>query len=79
MSVIAEWRNHTFEVSPTKIASFRDMKITAGVETKKVTVTDDKQQGVSVKNGKPRKVTFTAMLSTVMGCTDIEYECMTYV
>lgn len=76
--VIAEWNGHSFEVSPQRIISFKDLKVTGSTETKKVT-TSGKEQAVSVKNGNARNVTMTAILNYVTGCTNVQDEALSFV
>ena len=78
MGMIAEWNGHSFVVSPSLIQSFRDLKITGSVETKKVT-TVGSEQAVAVKNNNARNVTLTAILSTAAGCGDVKGEALNFV
>ena len=57
---VGRWNGHQFEVSRTKILSFRDLQVKASIETEEKL--DDRTKYAAVKNSKPTEVSFTIVL-----------------
>ena len=74
--IVAKWKDHVFEISPTVIRGIDAISIKGASEI------EEKQSGsqkyVSRKAGKPFDVSFTVLLNGHMGC-DVRKEAMTFV
>ena len=67
MAEIARWGDHVFEVSPSVIRSFEELKIKGSSETEDKLSEKDKY--VSRKNGKPSELSLAVILNAFAGCS----------
>lgn len=73
---IARWNNHKFEVSASKIYSFKSLQIKGSSELK-----DKKESGqgqVSRKGANPTEISMTVCLNAFTGC-DVKKEAMAFI
>lgn len=74
MATIANWNGHTFEVSPSLIRGFSDLKIDGGCET--TTKNSSKQKYEERKYGESPTISMTVHLNAQLGVTDVYSEAM---
>lgn len=74
---MAQWNGHTFDVSPSIIRGFTDMKIKGGSDTK--TKTKNKQKYVKREAGSVSEISMAINLHAYLGIDDVYAEAMGFV
>lgn len=74
MATIANWNGHTFEVSPTLIRGFTELRIEGGCET--TTKNSSKQKYEERKYGESPTISMKVHLNAQLGVTDVYAEAM---
>ena len=74
---MARWNDHTFEVSPSIVRGFTDMKIKGGSDTK--AKTGGKQKYVKRVSGSAREISMSILLHAYLGISDVCAEAMSFV
>ena len=74
MATIANWNGHTFEVSPSLIRGFSELRIEGGCET--TTKNSSKQKYEERKYGESPTISMKVHLNAQLGVTDVYSEAM---